>query len=88
MNPIIDLIRSHRSIRKFSGRAVDDETLKTIIEAAQCAATSHFVQAYTVIHVKDPRNRHVPGLAGPRPTPQTPFAGGGRPVHRPLSQCP
>ena len=67
MNPMIDLIRSHRSIRKFSDRAVDDETLKCIIEAAQCAATSHFVQAYTVICVKDKSKRQtIARLAGPQ----------------------
>jgi nitroreductase len=57
MNPIIDLIRAHRSIRKFSDRPLDDATLKTIIAAAQCAATSHFVQACTVIRVTDPAKR-------------------------------
>ena len=67
MNPTIDLIRSHRSIRKFSDREVDGETLKTIIEAAQCAATSHFVQAYTVIRVKDHvKRKTIARLAGPQ----------------------
>ena len=50
---------------------MDDETLKTIIEAAQCAATSHFVQAYTVIRVNDPANR-----ANHRPTGRPPGVGG------------
>lgn len=67
MNPTLDLIRAHRSIRKFSDRAVDDETLKTIIATAQCAATSHFVQACTVIRVKDPEARKtIANLAGPQ----------------------
>jgi nitroreductase len=67
MNPTIDLIRSHRSIRKFSDRAVDDDTLTAIIAAAQCAATSHFVQAYTVIRVKDRSKRAtIAQLAGPQ----------------------
>jgi len=67
MNPMIDLMRSHRSIRKFSDRAVDDDTLRTIVEAAQCAATSHFVQAYTVICVKDQSTRQtIAHLAGPQ----------------------
>jgi nitroreductase len=67
MNPTIDLIRSHRSIRKFSDRVVDDATLKTIIEAAQCAATSHFVQAYTIIRVQNPGKRQaIARLAGPQ----------------------
>ncbi len=67
MNPMIKLIRSHRSIRKFSDRPVDDETLRTIVAAAQCAATSHFVQSYTIIRVKDPGKRHtIAQLAGPQ----------------------
>jgi hypothetical protein len=44
---------------------VDDQTLKTIIAAAQCAATSHFVQAYTVIRVRDSEKRQaIARLAG------------------------
>ena len=67
MNTIIDLMRSHRSIRKFSDRKVTDETLAAIVSAAQCAATSHFVQAYTVIRVKDLVKREaIAQLAGPQ----------------------
>ena len=67
MNPMIDLIRSHRSIRKFSDRKVEDKTLETIIAAAQCAATSHFVQAYMVIRVTDKTKRQtIARLAGPQ----------------------
>ena len=67
MNPIIDLIKSHRSIRKFTDRAVDSGTLAAIIAAAQCAATSHFVQAYTIIRVEDAHKRQVfAELAGPQ----------------------
>ncbi|GAB6904574.1 Oxygen-insensitive NADPH nitroreductase [Desulfosarcina cetonica] len=67
MNATIDLMRAHRSIRKFSDRAVDEATLETIIAAAQCAATSHFVQAYTVIQVRDAAKRKaIAQLAGPQ----------------------
>jgi nitroreductase len=67
MNDTIDLMKAHRSIRKFADRKVDDETLAEIIAAAQCAATSHYVQAYTVIHVKDPEKREsIAKLAGPQ----------------------
>ena len=60
-------MKSHRSIRKFTDREVDDQTLKTIIAAAQCAATSHFVQAYTVIQVKNRAKRKtIADLAGPQ----------------------
>jgi len=67
MTPTIDLLKSHRSIRKFTDRQVDDHTLNAIIAAAQCAATSHFVQAYTVIRVRDKAKRQIIAeLAGPQ----------------------
>jgi nitroreductase len=67
MNPTFDLLKSHRSIRKFIDREVDDQMLTAIIAAAQCAATSHFVQAYTVIRVRDTAKRQaISELAGPQ----------------------
>ena len=67
MNATIDLMKAHRSIRKFTDREVDDQTVTEIIGAAQCAATSHFVQAYTVIRVRDRRKRKaIAQLAGPQ----------------------
>ena len=67
MNATIDLMKAHRSIRKFEDREVDDDTLHAIVAAAQCAATSHFVQAYTLIRVRDPKKRQVIAeLAGPQ----------------------
>jgi len=67
MNATIDLMKAHRSIRKFSDREVDEKTLKSIIAAAQCAATSHFVQATTVIRVRDRQKRQaIAELAGPQ----------------------
>lgn len=67
MNATIELLKSHRSIRKFTDRTVDDQTLASIIAAAQCAATSHFVQAYTIIRVRDPQKREIIAqLAGPQ----------------------
>jgi len=52
-------MRAHRSIRKFKDKAIPDEMLETILTAAQCAATSNFVQAYTIIRVEDQQNRKV-----------------------------
>ncbi len=59
MNSTIDLMKAHRSIRKFTDREVDDQTLEAIIAAAQCAATSHFIQAYTVLRVCDMEKRQA-----------------------------
>lgn len=57
MNTTIETMRSHRSIRKFKDKAISDEMLETILTSAQCAATSNFVQAYTIIRVDDQQNR-------------------------------
>lgn len=65
MNEVIDLLKNHRSIRKFKSDPVSDEQLHAIIEAAQAAATSNFIQAYSVINVinKDTR-KQMAELAG------------------------
>ena len=53
MNPVIELIKSHRSIRKFKSDPVAQEIVEELIRAGQCAATSSFIQACTVIQVSD-----------------------------------
>ena len=53
MNPTIDLMHAHRSIRAYTGEAMPDEDLKTAFEAAQYAATSANIQAYSTIRVTD-----------------------------------
>ena len=65
MNPTIELLKSHRSIRKFTDQPVSRELLEELIRAGQGAATSSHVQAYSVIHVKKPENREaIAELAG------------------------
>lgn len=53
MNETIKLLKSHTSIRKFKDKKIDEKTIETIIECAQSASTSSFVQAYSIIQVKD-----------------------------------
>lgn len=53
MNDVIQLLMSHRSIRKFTDEPIPDATLHAIIRAAQMASTSSNVQAYSVITVQD-----------------------------------
>ncbi|MEG0385909.1 oxygen-insensitive NADPH nitroreductase [Solibacillus cecembensis] len=48
-----ELLRSHSSVRKYSGEQIPKETIIDLIETAQMAASSHFVQAYSVIWVTD-----------------------------------
>ncbi|TLF53025.1 oxygen-insensitive NADPH nitroreductase [Halomonas urmiana] len=65
MNPTIELLKSHRSIRKFTDQPVSCELLEELIRAGQAAATSSHVQAYSVIHVTNPTNRvTIAELAG------------------------
>ena len=51
MNPVIELLKSHRSIRKFTDQKIDPELFTQIIEAGQAAATSSFLQGSTLIRV-------------------------------------
>ncbi|MEM7292201.1 MAG: oxygen-insensitive NADPH nitroreductase [Pseudomonadota bacterium] len=51
MNPIIDLLQSHRSIRKFTEQKITNAELDELIKAGQGAATSSFLQGTTVIRV-------------------------------------
>ena len=57
MNQVIDLLKNHRSIRKFTDQAISNDKVMAIIEAAGSAATSNLIQAYSVIRVTDTENR-------------------------------
>lgn len=56
-NPLIDHLLNHRSVRSYSDRALPPGTLETLIAAAQSAATSSNLQAWSVIEVQDPARR-------------------------------
>lgn len=53
MNTVIETIMNHRSIRKFEEKLLSGEQIRTIVESAQAASTSSFIQAYSIIGVKD-----------------------------------
>ena len=53
MNPTIELLQSHRSIRKFTEQKITDAELHDLIRAGQAAATSSFLQGTTVIRVQN-----------------------------------
>jgi len=57
LNATIEVLKNHRSIRKYTDKTIDDHVLKTLIEAGQWASTSSYVQAYSVIRVKDQDKR-------------------------------
>lgn len=57
MNQVIALLKDHRSIRKFKQDPISDEMVLSIIDAAGSAATSNFIQAYSIIRVINKDNR-------------------------------
>ncbi|SMP67807.1 oxygen-insensitive NADPH nitroreductase [Anoxynatronum buryatiense] len=57
MNEVIHLLENHRSIRKFLDQPVEDAVVEKIISCGQHAATSSFLQAYSVIRVRDAEKR-------------------------------
>ena len=68
MSSVIDLLKSHRSIRKFTDKAIDPEVLNDIFLAGQAAATSSFLQGSTIIRVKNKSTREsLARLAGNQP---------------------
>jgi FMN reductase (NADPH) len=65
MNPTIDLLLNHRSIRKYKPDPLTKEQVEAIIRSAQMASSSSNVQAYSVIGVTDPDlKRELAVLAG------------------------
>ena len=61
----MQLLQSHRSIRKFTDKPVDDDMIDEIIRCGQAAATSSNLQATTVIRVrKADTRREIARLSG------------------------
>lgn len=54
MNQVTELLRAHRSIRRFTDEPVDDGKVAEIVRCGQAAASSSNLQATTVIRVRDP----------------------------------
>ena len=57
MASVVDLLKSHRSIRKFTDEKIPPDLLQALFEAGQAAATSSFLQGSTIVRVTDPVNR-------------------------------
>ncbi|PIC78033.1 oxygen-insensitive NADPH nitroreductase [Sporosarcina sp. P19] len=50
---VIELLKSHVSVRKYKDIPLSQKQVLDIVSAGQAAASSHFVQTYSVIHVTD-----------------------------------
>ncbi|WP_301108552.1 oxygen-insensitive NADPH nitroreductase [Sporosarcina sp.] len=54
---VIDLLTSHSSVRRYKDEPITRETVTELIRAGQHAASSHFVQACSVLYVTDTEKR-------------------------------
>ncbi|HCT5592020.1 TPA: oxygen-insensitive NADPH nitroreductase, partial [Enterococcus faecalis] len=61
MNQTIEQLLSHRSVRHFKKQALTDKQKQQLITAAQAGSSSNFLQAYTIIEIKDPELRRELG---------------------------
>lgn len=68
LNPTIEAILSHRSIRSYTDRDVDGGLLELLLACAQSAPAKSNLQQYSIVVVRDAERRHaiaelVPSLA-------------------------
>ncbi len=62
---VINLLKSHRSIRKFKDEPIDEDLIQNLIGAGLATATSSNLQGATVIRVRNPEKRAaIAELAG------------------------
>ncbi|MDD7794071.1 oxygen-insensitive NADPH nitroreductase [Clostridium sp. 'White wine YQ'] len=65
MNDVVKLLKSHKSVRKFKAISVEEDKIKEIIECAQSASTSSYIQAYTIIRINNmEKRRSIASLSG------------------------
>ncbi|EFM12334.1 nitroreductase [Paenibacillus curdlanolyticus YK9] len=65
MSETIQLLRAHRSIRKYKATPIPQEHVTEIALAAQAASTSSNIQAYSVVAVRNPeRKKALAELSG------------------------
>ncbi|WEZ06790.1 oxygen-insensitive NADPH nitroreductase [Priestia flexa] len=68
MNEVIETILSHRSVRKYRDKPLTNEQIHKIVESAQAASTSSYIQAYSIIGVKNQQTKNrLAELAGNQP---------------------
>lgn len=53
MNQTIEQLLGHYSVREFEDKPLSEEQIKLLVQSAQAASTSNFVQAYSIIGVSD-----------------------------------
>jgi len=64
----IDLMKNHRSVRRFTDDTIKKSLLEELISAGQSAASSSFIQAYSIVRITDKSIREqIAKAAGGQP---------------------
>ncbi|MGX6443971.1 oxygen-insensitive NADPH nitroreductase [Neobacillus sp. K501] len=58
-NETVELLQSHRSIRRFKDKPIPQNILDEVLATAQWAPSSHHVQAYSIIVVDDQEKKNI-----------------------------
>lgn len=65
---VIDLIKSHRSIRKYKDEIIPDAVIQELVETAKSASSSSFIQCTSIIRIKnEDKKKKLAELAGGQP---------------------
>lgn len=64
LSDVIATLNRHVSIREYTDRPLDDDTLLTLLEAARRAPTSANMQAYSFVVVRDPELKQQLAVLG------------------------
>lgn len=65
MSSVIELLKSHRSIRKFTDQVIEPALFEELVTSGQAAATSSFLQGSTIVRVTNSEVRkEIATLAG------------------------
>lgn len=56
-SPMLDILLSHRSVRRFLENPLPPGTVETLVAAAQSAPTSSNLQTWSVVAVEDPEHK-------------------------------
>src|SRR5690625_2347597 len=59
---MLQVMKAHTTVRKYTNESIPDNVFHQLVEAAQHAASSNFVQAYSVIQVKDENKKEQLGV--------------------------
>ncbi len=55
MNPVIETLLNHRSVRRFKDRPLTEAQVRLLVESAQAASTSSYTQSFSIIGVENPQ---------------------------------